>query len=207
MQANRKKIGFFIIFLGLLIIAAIIYFVFNSNKQTVNNTEPVNVENNTEKTFDPGIGTTTPSDAPRNYQKYDISKEPAHKVTADDLGKISMSFAEKFGSYSNQANYSNFTDLKILMTKNMADWIDEYVGYLKKDSKNTNIYYGFSTQALTYKVDSFDSDNGSALISVTTQRRESIDKINGGEAYNQDLTLTLKKVGDQWLFDRAAWSK
>lgn len=33
-----------------------------------------------------------------------------------------MSFAERFGSFSNQSNYGNFTDLSIMMTEAMNNW-------------------------------------------------------------------------------------
>lgn len=207
MQANRKQIGFFIIALGLIIILVIIYFVLNSNKTIPVVNGPAPVGTSTEATIETGIGTTTPGDAPRNYQKYNIANEAVHQTTADDLGKIAMSFAERFGSYSNQSSYGNFTDLKILMTKNMRDWSDQYVEELKKKPQSSNVYYGVITQALTYKVNNFNEKAGTAEILITTQRRESTEKINGGEAYNQDLTLTLVNVNGDWLFDKAAWSK
>jgi len=207
MQANRKQMGLFIIALGLVIILIIIYFVVSNNKKVPVVDEPTFSETNTEENFEPKVGTTTPSDVPRNYQKYNIANEEPHETTADDLGKIAMSFAERFGSFSNQSNYGNFTDLKILMTSEMKSWSDKYVEELKKKPQSSNVYYGVTTQALTYEVESFSEMGGTAVISVTTQRRESTEKINGGTAYNQNLTLTLENVNGDWLFDKAVWSK
>lgn len=206
MQTNRKQIGILIIALGLVIILLIIYFVF-SNKKTSVTEGPQSGDVNTEISLEPRVGTTTPGDAPRNYQKYNVDNEPAHVTTADDLGKIAMSLAERFGSYSNQSNYGNFTDLKILMTDEMKSWSDAYVEKLKKQPQNSNVYYGITTKALTYEVKIFNDKTGQAEIVVSTQRRESTEKINGGEAYNQDLTIGLLKVDGEWLFDKATWSK
>jgi hypothetical protein len=207
MQADRKKIGIFIIILGLVVIFLIIYFVFLKNKPT---TAPLTngptASTTTQLPQETKVGTTTPGDAPRNYQKYDISKEPVHKTTGDDLGKISMSFASFLGTYSNQANYGNFTDVNILMTDNMKTWSDSYVASLKKQIQNQT-YYGIVTSALIYKVEKFDDASGQAEILVTTQRKESTDKINGGTPYIQTLDLTLVKVNNEWLFDKAYWGK
>ena len=207
MQADRKKIGILIIVLGLVVIFLIIYFVFLKNKPA---STPVNNEQTASSTTqlpqETQVGTTTPSDAPRNYQKYDISKEPVHKITADDLGKVSMSFTAFLGTYSNQANYENFTDLNILMTDNMKTWSDGYVASLKKQIQNQT-YYGISTSALTYEVKKFDDASGQAEILVTTQRKESTDKINGGTPYIQTLDLTLVKLNNEWWFDKAYWGK
>jgi len=207
MQADRKKIGIFIIVLGLVIIFLIIYFVFIKKSSPTNTivNQPV-TETVGQLPTESGVGTSTPSDAyNNNHQVYDTSKEPVHKTNADDLGKISMSMAERFGSFSNQSNYGNFTDLKILMTDNMKTWSDTYVENLKKQNQNNLTYYGITTTAMTYSVKSFDDAKGQAEILVTTQRRESTEKINGGTPYTQTLDLNLVKVNGEWLFDKAYW--
>ncbi len=207
MQMDRKKVGALIIVVGLIIIGLIIYFVFMRKPATetpANLTLPDVVG---QLPGSPEVGTTTPSDKPRNYQQYNVATEAPHKVNGDDLGKISMSFAARFGSFSNQSNYGNFTDLKILMTDNMKTWADTYVASLKKQPQNNNAYYGITTQALTYEVKKFDDAAGQAEIVVGTQRRESTENINGGEPYLQNLTLTLAKVNGEWLFDKAYWEK
>ncbi len=207
MQMDRKKIGIFIIVAGLIIIGLIIYFGFikKTGTQTSTDTTAPNVTGQLPAGSE--VGTTTPSDQPRNYQRYNVAAEKPHKVNADDLGKISMSFAARFGSFSNQSNYGNFTDLKILMTDSMKAWADTYVDSLKKQSQNSTAYYGITTQALTYEVKKFEDTAGQAEIVVGTQRRESTDKINGGTPYLQTLTLVLAKVNGEWLFDKAYWEK
>jgi len=204
---DRKKIGIFIIIAVLIIIGLIIYFGFMRKGTTEIPGDFVLPDVVGQLPGSPEVGTTTPSDKPRNYQQYNISTEEPHKLNGDDLGKISMSFAARFGSFSNQSNYGNFTDLKILMTDNMKTWADSYVDSLKKQPQNNNAYYGITTQALTYEVKKFDVAAGQAEIIVGTQRRESTEKINGGEPYLQTLTLSLAKVNGDWLFDKAYWEK
>ncbi|MEI6529535.1 MAG: hypothetical protein WCN88_04025 [Candidatus Falkowbacteria bacterium] len=207
MQTDRKKIGILIIVIGLIIIGLIVYFGFlrKSSPTVIDNTEVPEVTGQLPSA--PTIGTTTPSDQPRNYQKYNAASEATHQINGDDLGKISMSFAERFGSFSNQSSYGNFTDLKILMTDNMKTWADKYVEELKTQPNSSSAYYGIVTDSLTYEVKKFDDAAGQAEILIGTQRRESTEKINGGESYNQNLSLSLVKVGGEWLFDKAYWEK
>ncbi len=207
MQVNRKKIAIAIIILGLIIIALIIYFTFIKKPLAPIVEGPSSPGISGQLPVGPEVGTSTPSDKPRNYQQYDVSKEAAHETTADDLGKISMSFAERFGSFSNQSNYGNFTDLKILMTDNMKKWADKYVAQLKAQPQESGAYYGVISKALTYEVKKFDDKNGEAEIIIGMQRRESTESIAGGEAYIQNLSLSLVKENNDWLFDKAYWEK
>lgn len=200
--------GIFIIIAGLLIIIAIIYFILMKKKAATPTPEPANNQTPTgQLATSSDIGTTTPGDKPRTGN-YDVSKEAPHKTNANDLGKISMSFAERLGSYSSQSNYSNFNDLKVYgVTDNLQTWIDKYVADLKSQAKNGSNYYGIATDALTFSVSKFDEAAGKAEIVVSTQRRESTEEINGGKAYVQKLTLSLVKVNNEWLFDKAVWGK
>jgi len=206
MQSSRKKLGIFIIIVGLILIILIIYFTFFRKKTTeilMPPPELTPIVNQLPVTTT--VGTTTPSDKPRNYQQYNIDGEATHKINETDLGKISMSFAERFGSYSNQSNYGNFTDLKIFMTDTMKTWADKYVADLKSKPQNGSAYYGIVSQALTYEIKKFDDKRGQADILIATQRRESTESINGGEPYIQNLNLSLMKVNGEWLFDKAYW--
>jgi hypothetical protein len=209
MQADRKKLGILIIVLGLIIIFLIVYFIFiKKNTLSPAGTGTSTPEVTGQLSLESAVGSTTPSDAPRSHQTYDISKEPVHKITADDLGKIAMAFATRLGSYSNQSNYSNFTDLEVYgVTNNFTAWADKYVVSLKSQPQNQNVYYGITTKATNYEIKNFDGASGQAEILVTTQRKESTDKINGGTPYIQTLDLVLVKINGDWLFDKAAWGK
>lgn len=207
MGGDRKKIGLFIIILGVVIIGLIVYFLII--KQNYLSKEPVEGEpGSTEVVPADEFPKTNPSNVPVNYQTYDVEQDGPRETTADDLGKLAMSVAERFGSFSSQSNYGNFTDLKIMMTSDMKDWIDSYIEELRnRPDGDSNSYYGITTKAINYEVKSFDDEAGKAEIIVNTQRRESTENINGGEPYNQTLRLELVKVNGEWLFDAAYWSK
>jgi len=207
MQTNRKTLGIIIIIIGLIVIGLIIYFGFF---KTAPETAPTPSATSTvEGQLPTGLqtGTTTPSDKPRNQMTYDISKEKPHEFNANDLAKRAMFFSERLGSYSNQSDYGNFTDLKIYMTASFQDWVNKYVATLKSQSSASSGYYGISTKALTTDVKNFDDKAGRASITVTTERRESTEKINGGTPYQQKIDLDFVKVNGDWLIDRAYWQK
>lgn len=206
MQTDRKKIGIFIIIIGLILLGLIIYF--GLIKKTPTGTEVVNEPTGTSQLpTGPETGTTTPGDKPVNYQRYDVSKEKPHKFNENDLAKTAKAFTERFGSYSVQSNYGNFTDLKIFMTDSFKEWIDKYVETLKSQNKNNLTYYGITTRALTTEVKNFDDAKGVAEIVILTERQESTEKINGGEPYRQKLTLNFVKLNNDWLVDKAYWEK
>ena len=200
---DRKRALILIITLGLLIIALIIYFVWYK-KPTTNPNGPAPVIN--PALIKPEISTNTPGTKPRNYQKFDISKEATHVLTGDDLGKVGMNFAERLGSFSKQSNYGNIDDAKLFMTASMRDWADKYALKLQADNKDKP-FYDIVTKALSYQVLSFDDKGGKAVVIIETLRRESTEAINNATGYKQNLTLNFLKVNDNWLVDAAYWEK
>lgn len=207
MQTNRKSLGVFIIILGLILLGLIIYFsFFYGTEEPV--VAPVDNGGTTIINTLPGgdnTPTTTPGDKPRNYQQYDLSQAGAYKSGEADLVKTAEAFAERFGSYSNYSNFSNFSDLQIFMTSNMKTWADEYVAGLRAAAKDGDAYYGITTTAITGKASAYDEKAGTAQITISTARRESIGEGSESSAYNQDIAISLKKVNGEWLVDKAVW--
>lgn len=205
MQNNRQRLGLLLILIGLLVLILAVYFLF-PKKSPVSPVVPGGPGGG-QLTTEPVNGTTTPGDRPTGHRVYDISKEKPHVTNATDLEKIGMSFAERFGSYSNQSNYSNFEDLKIFMTDNMKDWVDSYVASLKKGSAPSTSYAGQETRALSAQASSFDDKAGTALVVVTVARSLSTDQVGGGTPQAAKLDLNFKKIDGRWLVDKAYWEK
>ncbi len=203
MDNNRKKIGIMLIILGLLIIALIIYFGFIKKDKD----EPIITENPVvDLPLPAGDDLTNPGDIARSWQP-NLSAEADHVFNETDLEKRAKAFAERFGSYSNQSNYSNFSDLEIFMTKSFSDWTESYVEQLRESAPGYEVYYGISTRALTTELISFDEASSKAEINVLTERSES--SANGGdlEPYQQKILLKFNKVANDWLVDAAYWEK
>lgn len=204
-QASRQKIGIFIIIVGLLVLIAIVYFGFFKKAAPVIENTPVDTTINGQ--LPSGSLATTTELVRAEAPNLDPAKEAPHKINASDVSKIGMAFAERFGSYSNQSSYGNFTDLKIFMTASMKDWADNYVADLKAKATNQAAYYGITTNALTNEIKSFNEAGGTAQIIISTKRQENTAAVNSSPAYVQKLDLDFKKVNGEWLVDRAYWEK
>ena len=205
MMENKKKVSFLIMAVALIMIAVVIWLVIKNNKKNTN-TPTVDEQGNVITTTTEPINTTTPGTAPRDYRKFDISKEPKIEQDEEAVKKIAMAFAERFGSFSNQSNYSNIEDLQIFMTKSMGDWAEGYLSDLKKEKSNNGEYYGIITKAVSADAKSFDKTKGEAEIVVMTRRQETKGKTIGAY-YNQELTLKMAKDGSVWKADSASWQK
>jgi len=203
---NRKLILILITVVALIVILAIISSTFfNREEQPVINTPGQSITAQLPDEIE--VGDTTTSDKPRNYQKYDISQEEEHEVSETDLQKLAMSFSERLGSYSNQSNYGNFTDLKIFMTESMRNWADSYVENLKEEPSASDNYYGVVTKALTSKVKDFNEERGTAEIMVTVQKQENTATVKDNKSYLQNIDISLVEANGEWLVDKAYWQK
>ncbi len=124
--------------------------------------------------------------------------------TRGDLISLALPFAERFGSYSNQANYANLEDLLPFMTETMQTWAKEKIAAAESGEIPT-LYKGVTTRALSQLVISLDEKNGSAQVKVSTQRKELIGTSTNFKVYNQDLLITFAKDDTAWLVDSAVW--
>jgi hypothetical protein len=203
---NRQKTGLIIVIIGLIILFVLVYFSFFNNPKEEETIETTATTSLSQLPSGSEAPTTTTDTRPRNYTQYDLAKEKTHQFNANDLAKMAMAFSERFGSFSSQSNYGNFTDLRIFMTDSLKDWADGYVDKLRQENKDSG-YYGIITRALTTEVKSFDDGAGRAQVIVTTERSESAETINSGTPYTQKLDLRFLKVNGEWLVDEVYWDK
>ena len=115
------------------------------------------------------------------------------------LKQLAFSFAERFGSYSNQNNFKWLNDLKPLATNRMQQTLDEIMA---KGLPEMNGYDGYTTTALSGDFSKYDKT--AAEITIKTQRAHSLaDK--APDVFYQDIFLKLKKEGNNWKVDEATW--
>ncbi len=201
---DRKRLGIFIIGTALIIVIVIAVFMYTFNKKQKAANEaanPTQTEADANKLFQDSLN----NKAKANYS-FDPEAEKNRALNSEDLRKIALSFAERFGSYSNQSNYGNIEDLKIMMTSKMQDWADGYVASLKSQDKDNAVYYGITSVAISGEVKKFDDKAGAAEILVSTQRRE---VVGSGEPkiFTQDVSIIFEKVNDDWKVASATWQK
>jgi hypothetical protein len=199
---NNKRLGIFIVVVaGVLLIAMAIYtYIFNENQKKANqaaNTAPAPNPN--------ALIEKAKQNQPAPTFSFSTTTEASRAWNAEDIKKVAMDFGARFGSYSNQAKYDNFTDLEPEMTASMVQWTDGYVAQLKQKDKNPAVYDGITTTAVAATVKKFDDAGGKAEVLIATMRRQT----QGTKAtnFNQDLLLDLLKVNGAWKFDAAYWQK
>ncbi len=122
-----------------------------------------------------------------------------------DLERIAASFVERFGSYSNQSNYRNLTDLKIYMSARMKNWADNYIKTARAKGGVSDIYYGITTKSMAQEVKLFDDDLGKAEILVKTQRREAMGTTANASTFYQNILVNFVKEKGMWKVDNAYW--
>jgi hypothetical protein len=122
-----------------------------------------------------------------------------------NLEALARSFAELFGSYSNQTNYINVVNSKLYMTDSFKAWADKYIA-TNEQAAYSGSYQGMVTKAITDKILNFDGTKGQSTVVVTTQRDPQPES-SSSPLYYQDITITFIKQANNWLIDNAVWKK
>jgi len=148
--------------------------------------------------------TINPKDTDETQEERSASKE--REFTKDDLSRMAASFAERFGSYSNQSNFNNIVDLKLFMSEEMKEWADSYVSSQRGKQIASDIYYGITTKAVAREIREYDDDAGNASVFVQTRRREATSSTsNTSKVFGQDIIIRFIKEKGAWKVDDANW--
>lgn len=121
------------------------------------------------------------------------------------LKQLALSFAERFGSYSDDEPYKNLLDLKTLMTSKMRQEIDQTISDLEANSSDDGLYEGYETQALNSQLLSYDSISAEILIQTRRIHYRERDATVSNDTFSQDLWLKAVKVNNEWKIDDANW--
>jgi len=190
---NKKALA--LILGGLVLIALIIYFVFfyNFNKSAT----PSNQTSQTQ-TAAPVVSKNSPGTI-----KTGVPQTPEEKSRAA-ANELAIFFAERYGTSSSQADFSNLRELEMFMTDPMKARTESYIASERAKTTTTPSYQSIVTQAVLVEFVTFNAVTGEAQGTVKTKRRETAadGKVTD---YNQDLSISLKKVGDDWRVDSATW--
>lgn len=122
------------------------------------------------------------------------------QITAN-VQTLAKTFVERYGSFSNEAEFQNLRDLFPLMT-------DAFVAETENFIATTIIpesFYGVTTRVITVNVDEFDEAAGVAVLNLTTQREEAIDSPQNVSVRYQDIELQFELVLGSWKISSAEW--
>lgn len=128
----------------------------------------------------------------------EVDERTDEEISVETLAKT---FAERYGSYSNESNFANLDDLEPLMTSSLANEL----AVMAANTDVSDMYYGITTQVVSMNIISMDDAAGTASISVLTQREEAIGGPTNTEVRYETLMLDLVKVNGVWKVDKVAW--
>lgn len=138
-----------------------------------------------------------------------IPKEPLGPVKdakiEANMKAIASTFAERWGSYSNEGNFSNVETMGNLITIKMRAYLNSLKVQPNTASSTQQVYYGITTKALSVVIKDYDETIGQANVVVTTQRQEAKVNTVNLSTYYQDLNIKLVKSNNIWQVDFAEW--
>jgi len=205
---RNKTTALLLIFSGLIAIALIVYFTFFYGRQKAeiinipppqNTVEDIIIQNKPEAPADSGAAVIEFSE---NTEEQEIADSLEMAKAA--VNRLAVSFAERYGTYSNQSNFGNLRDSFNLMSATMRA-SSEVVIKKGKGSEYPPVYYGITTKAGSSQILTFDNDNGVAEILVKTFRAESSGTAEKTNNFNQEIIIRLVKEGGVWRVGAADW--
>jgi hypothetical protein len=115
---------------------------------------------------------------------------------------VARTFVERIGSYSSEADAANIEDIIGMATASFKSKLEALVREARATANGS--YYGVSTQVLTAPK-TISSTDAQVVMSMTTQREETIDTPGNTTVKYQEITITLVKSGTTWLVDGYTW--
>jgi len=207
-MSRRRKIILGVIILIILFILAILLFSFLSKRgmgvninTAITNTTPVN-----QVRFGAGTVNTNAVGVIVNVNAaVPGAVTPKGPNLEDNLKKIAIIFAERFGSFSNQNQFENLKDLEVFMSEKMKAWTDNFILESKAKNPDTSVYYGVTTKAIRANLVSLDEKAGKAEVLVSTQRWEAKETTTNIKVFYQDISIKFVFENKEWKVDGAIW--
>lgn len=130
-----------------------------------------------------------------------LKKEQETRNQSAGATTIAKLFVERYGSYSNEANFQNLVDVLPLMTESFADETRSFI----TSAKIPETYYGISTSVLTVNVEAINESVGTSTILMQTQREVAEGSTQNVSVKYQEIRLKLIKEAGVWKVDSATW--
>jgi len=202
---NKKTIGIFLISLVIVLIAVLLVFFLKPKDFSLKNLFKGNEQIEIEKTAEEEFNEMQKEIKESKVYTFDQDVENNREWNENDFKSIARSFSERFGSYSNQSDYGNITDVYDWLSSDMKEWADSYVNNLKSNTAYSGTYYGITTKALIEPViNSFNPNSGQVEVIAKTQREE-VSSSNESKIFDQDIKIIFIKENGNWLVDEATW--
>lgn len=110
-------------------------------------------------------------------------------------------FVERYASFSTESDFANLRDALPFMTEAFAGRTQ---AEMEKGNTGT-AFYAVTTRLVSTQVLDLDEAAGTARVSVSTQRNESIGSPQNSTLGYRDMLLELRKLQGVWKVDSAVW--
>jgi hypothetical protein len=185
---KRKRLIFFLLAMLVLIVLLVwmLISLFSSDESDVATTEP-----------------TTNTTVVQEVEPVSVIDEQRKQTREQSAGisALAKTFAERYGSYSNESRFSNLRDLLPLMTSSFAKSTQAVID----SSETPATYYGVTSRVVTVEVLSLDEEVGTASFELTLQREEAVGSPRDISVSYQKLHLDFEQEDRIWKVASASW--
>lgn len=194
-MTRRKRlmiVGLMLLALLLLLIW-LLWMLFSSPQE---GTQRTSSQEGTQETQTPEVIPTRPT-----ISEQELEDERETRTTSADVVSLSKSFVTRYGSYSNEADFANLSDVLPLVSVSFASELQNIIDTGVPPEE----YYGVTTSIVVVKVDTQDESAGTGQVTVTTQREEAVGSPQNTSVKYQDVILTFVMQDKVWKVDSATW--
>ena len=129
--------------------------------------------------------------------------ELTERLNTASIQSAAKTFAQRYGSYSNESEYANLRDVLPLMTESFATQTQTFID----QARTPEGFYAVTTRIISIEVDELDEEAGQAQLTLSTQREEAIDGPQNLSVRYQTIILTFNKQQGEWKVDSAQWQE
>ncbi len=144
---------------------------------------------------------TQPAQTSPTVSQQVTAQEKQTRTEAAGVIALSKLFTERYGSWSNEADFQNVRDLIPLMSKSFAASTTASL----TTKKIPTGFYGITTRVITVTVVKNDEKAGVATVDLDTQRQEERGTAQNMSIKYQKIELTFVKESGVWVVDSATW--
>ena len=197
---QKKLIGYLAILVGLLILAGIIYIIFFhkfSSPAIIDNSKTINTNSL------PSVPEIIKNEPEKKIEEIKNNKSNEKiDTTQITLKKLAASFAERFGTYSNQSNYANLEESLFFMTEKMRTRETANLNDLRSKTIDYSNYNAITTKTVACNVTHVDGTIAEvSLGAIRTEMKTGVKD----QSYPQNATIKLIKENNEWKIDEFVW--
>jgi hypothetical protein len=127
----------------------------------------------------------------------------AEEKAAREIERFVAGFVERFGTFSNQNEFSHLESLKMFTSDQFYLWARQNTQSSDAGIADSALYYGISTKALDVLLVS--NDGATRVYSISTQRQESRGTDVNSRIFPQHAEVELVFSNNLWLVNGVFW--